>query len=93
MPRLPQELAASVDSCMRGCGPLRVQCLMSSQKFSGGFAAVAGAGAEAAVASSDMYGPFTHCAYSVGMAGASSSTSASEMMVCGCRGEGAPGGP
>lgn len=62
LPPLPRRLAAAVDSYMRGCGPLRVQCLLSGRGFSAGLAEAAGASVE----SSDRYGPFTHCAYSVG---------------------------
>lgn len=65
LPPLPRGLAAAVDSYMQGCGPLRVQCLLSGRRFSAELAEAGGAGAGASVASSDRYGPFTHCAYSV----------------------------
>ena len=63
LPPMPRTLAVAVDSCTQGRGPLRIQCLLSGQKFSGELAAAGGAGAT--VASSGRHGPFTHCAYSV----------------------------
>lgn len=63
LPPLPRRLATAVDSYMRGCGPLRVQCLLSGRRFSAELAEAGGAGAS--VASSDRHGPFTHCSYSV----------------------------
>ena len=68
--RLPPDLAAAVDSCTRGRGPLRAQCLLSDGDFSGSVAA-GGAAAKVEVVSRNLHGRFAHCAYSVTSKGAS----------------------
>lgn len=70
-PRMPPDVAAAVDSCRGGRGPLKAQCLLSDGDFSSAVAAEGGAAARVEMISRDMRGPFVHCGYSVARDGAS----------------------
>ena len=65
LPCLPRALAAAVNSYMKECRSLKVQCLLSSREFSGAITAGSRAGAEVSTTSREPHGPFTYCAYSV----------------------------
>ena len=69
--RLPRVLATAVNSYMRGCRSLKVQCLLSSKEFSSAITTERRAGARVSMTSRESHGPFTHCAYSVEGEGAS----------------------
>lgn len=69
--RMPPDLAAAIDSCARGRGPLRAQCLLSDGDFSGAVTAGGSAAARVEVISRGLHGRFAHCAYSVTGKGAS----------------------
>lgn len=64
LPRLPRALAAAVNSHMKGCRQLKVQCLLSGREFSGALAAAGRALAGVSIASREEHGPFSHCVYS-----------------------------
>lgn len=63
--RMPPDLAAAIDSCTRGRGPLRAQCLLSDGDFSGAVTAGGSAAARVEVITRNLHGRFVHCAYSV----------------------------
>ena len=54
-----------VNSCAKEHRSLKIQCLVSDQEFSSVVTARRRTGIEVEMTSSDVYGPFRHCAYSV----------------------------